>query len=69
MRLQPDSFNGSGLGFYKATYLKFKIMKKLFYSQPTLAEINVEVEAGFATSYEAGTPGRDIGYNDYGDEL
>ena len=44
-------------------------MKKIFYSQPTLAEINVEVETGFATSVVPGTPGGDIGYNDYGDEL
>lgn len=39
------------------------------YQSPYLSVADVEVEAGFATSYGAGTPGGDIGYNDYGDEL
>jgi hypothetical protein len=44
-------------------------MKKVFYSQPTLAEFVVKAEAGFAVSYGIDTPGGDFGYNEYEDEL
>ncbi len=39
------------------------------YQSPYLSVEDVKVEAGFATSYVTGTPGGDIGFNDYGDEL
>ena len=42
-------------------------MKK--YQQPTLAQLNVKMEAGFATSVTFNTPGGEFDYNDYGNEL
>ncbi len=39
------------------------------YQTPFLSVEDVKVEKGFATSYGAGTPGGDIGYGDYGEEL
>jgi len=39
------------------------------YQQPTLTELNVKVEAGFATSVTFNTPGGEFDYNDYGTEL
>lgn len=39
------------------------------YQQPFISVEEVKVETGFATSYGVGTPGGDIGYGDYGEEL
>lgn len=39
------------------------------YLKPSLNNVNVMIEAGFAISYGAGTPGGEIGFGDYGEEL
>lgn len=39
------------------------------YQTPFLSVEQVKVEEGFTISYGAGTPGGDIGYGDYGEEL
>ena len=39
------------------------------YQQPCFVVADVEIEAGFATSWGAGTPGGEIGYEDYNGEL
>lgn len=44
-------------------------MNKNFYLQPTITPCFVKIEVGFANSWGAGTPGGDIDYDDYGDEL
>jgi|GEM_PF-4551283 len=39
------------------------------YQQPTLVELQVKTEAGFATSVNINAPGGEFDYNDYGNEL
>jgi hypothetical protein len=54
----------------QSDFLIIKTVKTMkSYKEPKLVELKVKTEAGFATSYGAGTPGGDISYGDYGEEL
>ena len=39
------------------------------YVEPNILATTFKLEAGFAISYGAGTPGGEIGFGDYGEEL
>ena len=54
------------LGCRVPIYL-FTTMKR--YQEPKLKQLNVKIEAGFATSVTFNTPGGEFDYNDYGTEL